>query len=193
MYLTLGLFKISCSAVVYDFTISIANLVLNPAIILSNEKSIARVHLLLTCCNCTISIGCHSSYLIQFVGWFSFNLNKNSCNICGKSQKNTSCKSLNIYLSRYLCGVNLWFLLSFYANSSSLVLNHISISSFVVFHGLNIPFYVFILRVFLQHISATQSCAVPTINETICWMLGLTQVSISIGFQKNPQNYRRSW
>jgi hypothetical protein len=84
-------------------------------------------------------------------------------------------------------GVNLGFLLSFCANSSSLVLNHLSISSFVGFHGLNIPLYVFILCDFHPQIPSTQSCAVTTGNKTICWMFGLTQVLILVGFQQNAQ------
>jgi hypothetical protein len=143
---------------------------INLATILSNQKSNVHVNLLLTCCNYTISIGFHSSCLILFVGWFSFNLNNHSCNKCGKSQKKTSCKSLNTYLSRYLCGVNLGFLLSFCTNSSSFVFNHISISAFVGFHGWNIPFYTFILRASLPQIPSTQSCAVLASNRTICWL-----------------------
>jgi hypothetical protein len=145
---------------------------------LSNQKSTARVNLLSTCCNYAISVGFHSSCLIQFVGWFYFNLNIHSCNTCGKSQKNTSCKSLNMYLSRYLHGVNFRFLLSFCTNSSSFVFNQLSISAFVGFHGLNIPFYILILltlchQIFttLQQISFTQSLSVPTGNKTICWLL----------------------
>jgi hypothetical protein len=153
--------------------------VINPATTLSNQKSIARVNLLLTCCNCAVSTRFHSSCLIRFVGWLSFNLNNHSYNKWRKSQKNTSCKSLNTYLSRYLRGVNLGFLLSFCANSSSFVFNHLSISTFIRFHSLNIPFYTFIFRAFLPHISSTQSYAVPAGNETICWLflslfLGLT-------------------
>jgi hypothetical protein len=65
---------------------------INLATILFNQKSTARVNLLLTCCSYTISIGFHSSCLIQVVGWFSLNLNSHSCNTCEKSQKNTSCR-----------------------------------------------------------------------------------------------------
>jgi hypothetical protein len=184
IYLPLGPFRNSFSVAFQDFAISTTNSVINPTTISSNQKSIARVNLLLTFYNSTISIGFHSSYQIRFVGWLYFNLNRNSCNKCGKSQKNTSCKSLNTYLSRYLCGVNLGFLLSFYANSSSFVSNHLSIFSFVGFHGMNIPFYTFILRMLLLHISFTQSYAVPAGNKTSCWLLlslillGLTQVQI---------------
>jgi hypothetical protein len=128
-----------------------------------------RVNLLLTCCNFTISTGCHSRYLNRFIGWFSFNLNNHSCNRCEKSHKTTSCKSLNTYLLRYLCDVSLGFLLSFCAKSISFFLNHLSISTFVGFHGLNIPFYTFILHTFLPQISSTQSFAVLVSNETICW------------------------
>jgi hypothetical protein len=144
--------------------------VINHATILSNHKSIVCVYLLLTCCNCTISTGFHSSCMIQFGGWFCFNLNNHSCNKCGKSQKNTSCKSLNTYLSRYLQGVNIGFMLSFCVNLSSFILNHLSISSFVGFHGLDIPFYTFILCMFLPRISSTQSYAVQAYNITICWL-----------------------
>jgi len=79
-------------------------------------------------------------YLILFLGWFYFNLNSHSCNTCMKSQKNISCRSLNTYLSKYLCGVNLGFLLSFCANANSFVFNHLSISTFIGFYDLNIPF-----------------------------------------------------
>jgi hypothetical protein len=120
--------------------VSTANYLINPATILSNHKSTTCVNLLLTCCNYAISTGFHSSRLIRFVGWLYFNLNSHSYNTCRKSQKNTSCKSLNMYLSRYLHGVILGFFLSFCANYISFVLNHISISAFVGFHGLNIPF-----------------------------------------------------
>jgi hypothetical protein len=150
--------------------VSTANSVINSATILSNHKSTMRVNLLLTCCNCTISTRFHSSYLIRFVAWLSFNLNNHSYNKYGKSWKNSSCKSLNTYLSRYLRSFNLGFMLSFYAKSSSFVFNHISIFSFVGFHGLNIPFYTFILRLFLPQISSTQSCVVTTNNRTICWL-----------------------
>jgi hypothetical protein len=146
------------------------NSLINLATILSNQKSTARVNLLLTYCNCAISTGFHSNCLIRFVGYLSFNLNNHSCNKCGKSQKHTSCKSLKTYLSRYLRGVNLGFLLSFCTNSSFFVFNHLSISSFVGFHGLNISFYTFILRAFLPRIPSTQSYAVPVSNKTICWL-----------------------
>jgi hypothetical protein len=82
--------------------------------------------------------------LICRVGFF-FNLNIHSCNTSRKSQKNTSCKSLNAYLSKYLRGVNFMFLLSFCANPISFVFNQLSISAFIGFHGLNIPFYILTL------------------------------------------------
>jgi hypothetical protein len=68
------------------------------------------------------------------------NLSIHFYNKCGKSKKNTSCKSANTYFSRYLCGVALGLMLSFYEKSSSFVLNQLSILDFVGFHGLNIPF-----------------------------------------------------
>jgi hypothetical protein len=117
---------------------------------LSNQKSNARVNLLSTCCNYVISIGFHSRCLIQFVGWLYFNLNIHSCNTCRKSQKNTSCKSLNTYLSRLFCCVNFGFMLSFYSNSISFVFNQLSIFSSVGFHGLNIPFYIIILLTYCR-------------------------------------------
>jgi hypothetical protein len=120
--------------------VSTINSVINPATILSNQESTTCVNLLLTCCNCTISTIFHSSCLIQFVGWLCFNLNGHSFKTCGKSYKNTSCKFLNTYLPRILHDVILGFLLSFYANSRSFFFNHISISTFVGFHNLNIPF-----------------------------------------------------
>jgi hypothetical protein len=147
MYLPLGTFRKSYLTKVYKFTVSTANLVINPMIILSNQKSTACVNLLLTCCNCVISTGCHYKYIIYF---FSFNNNSHSCNRCGNSKKTTSCKFLKTYLSRYLCGVYLGFLLSYNTNSSSFVLNHLSISTFVGFHLMIIPFYAFILCVVLQ-------------------------------------------
>jgi hypothetical protein len=87
-----------------------------------------------------------------------------------KSQKNTSCKLLNMYLSRYVCSFILGFLLSFYTKSSSFVFNHLLIIAFVGFHGLNIPFYAFILHMFLLRIPSTQSHAVPIDNKTIGWL-----------------------
>jgi hypothetical protein len=143
-----------------------------------------RVKFLLTCYSCLFSIGCHSSCHIRFVGWLNFNLNNHSCNRSGNSQKNTSCKPLNTYLSRYLCSVYLRFLLSFYKKLSSFFLNHLSISTIAGFYGLNIPFYFFILLVVLQHIPSNLSCVVPTINETIWWMFGLTWVLILIDSNK---------
>jgi hypothetical protein len=112
---------------------------------LFNQNSIARVNLLSTHYNYAISTKFHSSYLIIFVGWLYFNLNIHSCNTCGKSQKNTSCKSLHTYLSKYLRGLNFRFMLSFCANSNSFVFNQLSISTFVGFHGIKIPFYILIL------------------------------------------------
>jgi hypothetical protein len=82
-----------------------------------------------------------------------------------KSQKNTSCGSLNMYLSRYLCGVNLVFMLSFCVKSSSFVFNHLLIYAFVGFHGLNIPLYTVIIHVLLPRISSTQSHVVPLATE----------------------------
>jgi len=150
------------------------------------------MNLLLTCHNCAISTGFHSICLIQFVGWLSFKLNSHSCNTCGKSQKITSCRSLNTYLSRYLHSVNLGLMLSFCANSSSFVFNHISIFAFIGFHGLKIPFYSFILCVSLPWLLSPQYYEVIARNITICsfiipiLLLGMTQVRISKGFPKNP-------
>jgi hypothetical protein len=86
----------------YDFVVSTANFVINPATILSSQKSTAWVNLLFTYYNHSICTGVHSNYQIQFVVWLSFNLSIHSCNKCGKSQKKTSCKSVNMYFSRYL-------------------------------------------------------------------------------------------
>jgi hypothetical protein len=144
---------------------------INHATILSSHKSTAHVNLLLTCCNCAISTRFHSIYLILFVGWFSFNLNSHSCNTCKKSQKNTSCRSLNMYLSRYLHGIILGFLLSFCAKPRSFVFNQLSIFSFVGFHSQNIPFYTSIVCVILSRIPLTQSHSVPVDNIPICWLL----------------------
>jgi hypothetical protein len=140
MYLPLGPHRKSCSAALYDFVVSTTNSMIKPATILSSQNSNAQVNLLFTYCSCWICTGVQSSLRIWFVMWLSFNLKVHSCSRCGKSHKNTSCKSVNMYLSRYLCGVILGFLLSFSTNSSSLVLNHPSISSLVGFQGLNIPF-----------------------------------------------------
>jgi hypothetical protein len=128
--------------------VSTANYVINPATMLSNQKYIVCVNLLSTCCNCSISKKIHSRCLIQFFGWLYFNLSIHSCNTCGKSQKNTSCKSLNMYLSKYLSDVSFAFLLSFCENSITFVFNQLSMSSFVGFHGLKIPFYILILLAF---------------------------------------------
>jgi hypothetical protein len=140
MYLPRGPRRNYCSAAMYDFAVSTTNFVMKPATILSSQKCTARVNLLFTCCNCSICTGVQSIFRIRFVVWLSFNLIIHSCSRCGKSQKKTSCKSLNTCLSRYLRGVILWFLLSFCANSSSLVLNQPSIFAFVGFHSVNIPF-----------------------------------------------------
>jgi hypothetical protein len=122
MYLPQGLCRNSCSTVLYDFVVSTANSVINPATILSSQKSTTRMNLLFTFCNCSICIGVHSNYQIRFIAWLSFNRSIHSCNKCGKTQKKTSCKSVNTYFSRYLWGVILGFLLSFCANSNSFVL-----------------------------------------------------------------------
>jgi hypothetical protein len=76
-----------------------------------------------------------------------------------------------MYLSRYLRSVNLRFLLYFCANSISFVFNHLSISSFIGFHGLNTPFYSVIFYVILSQIPLTRSHAVLDGNRTICWLL----------------------
>jgi hypothetical protein len=140
MYLPHGLHRNSCSAALYEFIVSTANSVINPATMLSSQKYTMQVNLLFTCCNFSICTGVHSNCQIWFVEWLSFNLSIHSYNKCGKSQKNTSCKSVNMYFSRYLWGVSLGFLLSCCANSNSFVLSHLSIFAFVGFHGLNIPF-----------------------------------------------------
>jgi hypothetical protein len=140
MYLPQGPRRNSCSAELYDFVVSTANSVIKPTTILSSQKSTTWVNLLFTCCNCSIYIGVHSNCQIWFVVWLSFNLSIHSCNKCGKSQKKASCKSVNTYFSRYMQGVTLGFLLSFCENSISFVLNQLSISAFVGFHGINIPF-----------------------------------------------------
>jgi hypothetical protein len=140
MYLPQGLLRNYCSVALYDFVVSTADSLMNPSIILSIQKSTTRVSLLFTYCNCSTYIGVQYSYRIQFITWLSFNLSIHSWSRWGKSQKKTLCKSVNTYLSKYLRGVMLRFLLSFWANYSSLVLNQPSISSFTGFHGLNIPF-----------------------------------------------------
>jgi hypothetical protein len=108
---------------------STANSVINPTTILSSQKYIVRVNLLFTCCNCSICTGVHSSCRTRFIAWLSFNLSIHSCNKCEKLQKNTLCKSVNTYLSRYLWGVIIGFLLSFCANSISFVLNQLSVDT----------------------------------------------------------------
>jgi len=64
MYLPLAPFNNSFSAVVYDFTVSTTNSIINPAIIPSNLKSTTHVNLLLTLYNCTILSVVHSTSLI---------------------------------------------------------------------------------------------------------------------------------
>jgi hypothetical protein len=140
MYLLRGSHRNSCSVALYDFTVSTTNSVMKPVTILLSQKSIVRVNLLFTYCNCSICTRVQSSCRIRLVAWLSFNLSIHSCSRWGKSQKKTSCKSINTHLSRYLRGVMLGLVLSFWANSSSLVLDQPSISAFVGFHGLNIPF-----------------------------------------------------
>jgi hypothetical protein len=140
MYLPRGPRRNSCSIALYDFFVSTANSVIKPRTILSSQKYIARVNLLFTYCNCSIYTRVQSNCWNRFVAWLSFNLSIHSYNKCGKSQKKTSCRSVNTYFSRYLRGVILGFLLSFHENSSSLVLNQLSIFAFVGFHNLNIPF-----------------------------------------------------
>ena len=140
MYLPLGPCRNSFSTALYDFSVSTVNSVIKLATILSSQKLTAQVNLLFTCCSCWICIGVQSSCRIRFVTWLSFNLNIHSYHRCRISQKTTSCKSINTYLSKYLRSVILGFLLSFCENSSSLVLNQPSISSLVGFQGLNIPF-----------------------------------------------------
>jgi hypothetical protein len=140
MYLPQGPCINSFSAALYDFAVSNANSVMKHSTIRSSQKSTTRVNFLFTCCNCSICTGVQSSFRIQFVTWLSFNLSIHSCSRCEKSQKKTLCKLVNTFLSRYLRGVILGFLLSFCANSSSLVLNQPSIFVFVGFHGVDIPF-----------------------------------------------------
>jgi hypothetical protein len=131
--LPLGMHRNSFSVALYDFIVSTTNSIIKPTTILSSKKLTARVNLLFTCCNYSICTGVQSSCRIRFVTWLSLNLSIHSYSRCRKSQKKTSCKSVNTYLSRYLRGVILGFLLSFYANSSSWVLNQPSISAFVGF------------------------------------------------------------
>jgi len=148
MYLPRGPRRISCSVALYDIAFSTVNSIINLATILLSQKSTARVNFLFTFYNCSICTRVHSSCRIRFVRWLTFNLSIHSSNKCGKSQEKTSCKLVNTYFSGYLWGVTLGFLLSFYANSSSFVLNQLSISTFVGFHGLNIPFYWLIVFLF---------------------------------------------
>jgi hypothetical protein len=140
MYLPLAPRRNSCSATLYDFIVSTASYVINPATILSSQNLTTWVNLLFTYYSCWICTGVQYSCRIQFVVWLSFNLKIHSYSRCKRSQKKTLCKSINTYLSRYLRGVILGFLLSFCANSISLVLNQPSISSLVGFQFLNIPF-----------------------------------------------------
>jgi hypothetical protein len=74
-------------------------------------------------------------------------------------------------LSIYLHGVDFGFRLYFYTNFISFVFNHISISTFIGFHGLNIPLYSVIFYVILSRIPLTQSHVVSAKNGTICWLL----------------------
>jgi hypothetical protein len=140
MYLPLGPRRNCFLATLYEFVVSTTNSMTKPATILSSKKSTERVNLLFSYCSCWNCTRVQSSYRVWFVAWLSFNLNIHSCSRCKKSHKKTSCKSINTYLSRYLRGVILGFLLYFCANSSSMVLNQPSISSLVGFQGLKIPF-----------------------------------------------------
>jgi hypothetical protein len=140
IYLPRGPHRNDFSIAMYDFTLVTVNSVINLVGIPSSQKSTVRVNLLLTYCNCSIYTRVHSNCPIHFFAWLSFNLNIHSCNKCGKSQKKTSCKSVNTYFSRYLPSVTLGFLLSLCANTNSFVFVQLSIYSFVGFHYLNIPF-----------------------------------------------------
>jgi hypothetical protein len=61
-------------------------------------------------------------------------------------------------------------MLSFRANSRYFVFSHISISTFVGFHGLNMPLYTVIFYTILSRIPLTKSHAVPAENKNICWL-----------------------
>jgi len=91
-----------------------------------------------------------------------------------------------MYFSIYLCGVNVRFLLSFYANSSSFIFSHLSIFAFIGFHGLNIPLYTFILCTLFSWIPSTQSYVVPANKRTICWLyLSVLTSWVDLGLDLN--------
>jgi hypothetical protein len=140
MYLPRGLGRNYFLVLLYDFDVLTANSVMNPATILSSQNSTGRVNLLFTYCNYSTCARVQSRFWIQFVMWLSFNLSIHSCSRWEKSQKKTLCKSVNTYLSKFFSSVMLAFILSFWENYSSLVLNQPSIYDFMGFQGLNIPF-----------------------------------------------------
>jgi hypothetical protein len=78
----------------------------------------------------------------------------------------------HIFVEIFVHGVNLGFLLSFCTNSSSFVLNHLSISTFIGFHGLNIPFYAFILHDFLPQIPPLNPVQFQPTTEPFVGYLG---------------------
>jgi hypothetical protein len=78
-----------------------------------SQKCTAWVNLFFTYCSFSIFTGVHSNYRIRFIVCLSFNLSIHSCNKCGKSQKKTPCRSVNMYFSRYLRGVILGFFVVF--------------------------------------------------------------------------------
>jgi hypothetical protein len=76
-----------------------------------------------------------------------------------------------MYFCRYFCIVIFGFLLSLCTNYNSFVFNHLSISSFVGFHGLNTPLYFFIFYANISWIPLTQSHVVLADKKTICWLI----------------------
>jgi len=107
-----------------------------------------------------------SSDLTLFVGWVYFNCVIHFCNSVGKSLNKLSCISLIMYLSKYYLGLNLELLLSLWENSSSWIVNHLSVSSFVGFQPTNTPFFD-PSRYTVWYIPPNLIFWVPTDNKTI--------------------------
>jgi hypothetical protein len=124
MYLPLGPFKKSYSAVVYEFIVSTVNSMIKPAIMLSNHKSTTHVNFLLTLSNREIFLVVHSTYLIRLFGWVSLNLNDHSYNNYRKNIKYASCKSVNTYICSYWHSLCLEPFLSLCTNSNYFVSNY---------------------------------------------------------------------
>jgi hypothetical protein len=109
-----------------------------------------------------------------------------------KIKKNDSCKSVNTYLCKYWHGVYLELLLSFYANSSCFVSNHLSISFLVGFHGLNIPFYHCIFFIVLL-INPFQDVLLSSSQKQNHLLDVWADLGSTLVLQQNPRNHRPLW